>query len=102
MVIEIKLARNAEARRAVVAQVLTYAAHLKGLDPTLLEENLVDGYLREHKHESLRGTGNDERKVSLLPHGDAPTARPGREQACGRVLLVIPKGGSGTTVKFSG
>jgi hypothetical protein len=46
VVIEIKLARNAEARRAVVAQVLTYAAHLKGLDPTLLEENLVDGYLR--------------------------------------------------------
>jgi hypothetical protein len=49
VVIEIKLARNAEARRAVGAQVLTYAAHLKGLDPTLLEGDLVDGYLREHE-----------------------------------------------------
>jgi hypothetical protein len=54
VVIEIKLARNAEARRAVVAQVLTYAAHLKGLDPTFLEGNLVDGYLREHELHSLR------------------------------------------------
>jgi RecB family endonuclease NucS len=31
-VIEIKLARNAEARRAVIAQVLAYAAYLWGLD----------------------------------------------------------------------
>ena len=30
VVIEVKLARNAEARRAIVAQVLTYAAFLKG------------------------------------------------------------------------
>jgi hypothetical protein len=51
-IIEIKLARNAEARRAVVAQALTYAASLKGLDPTVLERNLIGGYLREHK--SLR------------------------------------------------
>jgi hypothetical protein len=29
--------------------------------------------------------------MSLLPDGDAPTAKPGREQACGRVLLVIRK-----------
>jgi hypothetical protein len=28
-----KLSRNAEARRAVGAQILTYAAHLKGLSP---------------------------------------------------------------------
>jgi RecB family endonuclease NucS len=32
VVIEIKLRRNAEARRAVVAQVLTYAAYLKGVN----------------------------------------------------------------------
>src|SRR4051794_27644365 len=31
VVIEIKLRRNSEARRAVVAQILTYAAYLKGL-----------------------------------------------------------------------
>ena len=31
VVVEIKLRRNSEARRAVVAQILTYAAYLKGL-----------------------------------------------------------------------
>src|SRR3712207_636373 len=35
VIIEAKLARNAEARRAVVAQVLSYAAHLNGLDRTV-------------------------------------------------------------------
>jgi len=37
VIIEIKLRRNAEARRAVVAQILTYAAHLKGLETEDLE-----------------------------------------------------------------
>jgi hypothetical protein len=44
VVIEIKLGRNAEARRAVVAQVLAYASHLHGLTPRQLE----DGPLRKH------------------------------------------------------
>jgi hypothetical protein len=39
-VIEIKLRRNAEARRAVVAQLLTYAAYLKGLAASDLEDVL--------------------------------------------------------------
>jgi len=29
--------------------------------------------------------------MSRLPDNDAPTAKPGREQACGRALLVIQK-----------
>ena len=33
VVIEVKLARNSEARRAIVAQVLTYAGFLNCLDP---------------------------------------------------------------------
>lgn len=41
VVIEIKLGRNAEARRAVVAQVLTYAAYLKGTDAADFEEQLL-------------------------------------------------------------
>ena len=40
-IVEIKLSRNAEARRAVVAQVLTYAAHLKGLDPATVERDVL-------------------------------------------------------------
>lgn len=40
VVIEIKLRRNSEARRAVIAQILTYAAFLKGLSIPVLEEIL--------------------------------------------------------------
>jgi hypothetical protein len=40
VIVEIKLRRNAEARRAVVAQILTYAAYLKGLTTEDLEEIL--------------------------------------------------------------
>ena len=40
VVIEIKLRKNAEARRAVVAQLLTYAAFLKGQSVAELEQGL--------------------------------------------------------------
>jgi hypothetical protein len=53
VVIEVKLARNAEARRAVVAQILAYAAYLDGMDPTALEQEVVGRYLRAHGHETL-------------------------------------------------
>jgi RecB family endonuclease NucS len=36
VIIEVKLAGNAESRRAVVAQVLSYAGYLQGLDPEQL------------------------------------------------------------------
>lgn len=40
VIVEVKLARNAEARRAVVAQVLAYAAFLQGSDIKTLEASL--------------------------------------------------------------
>jgi hypothetical protein len=46
-VIEIKLAKNAEARRAVVAQVLAYAAYLQGLTPEQLECDVLGAKLRK-------------------------------------------------------
>jgi hypothetical protein len=52
VIIEIKLRRNAEARRAVVAQVLTYAACLKGVQPDLLESSI----LRPHLHAGPYGS----------------------------------------------
>ena len=39
VIIEVKLARNAEARKAIVAQVLAYAAFLRGSDVEILERN---------------------------------------------------------------
>jgi hypothetical protein len=62
VVVEIKLSRNAEARRAVVAQVLTYAAHLKGLSPEVVERDVLGRHLRDRGYESLQDavTSNDQ------------------------------------------
>ena len=51
--IEIKLVRNAEARRAVVAQVLTYAAYLYGVSPTVFERDVLGRHLQERGHDTL-------------------------------------------------
>jgi hypothetical protein len=45
VIIEVKLAGNAEARRAVVAQVLSYAGYLQGLDPDQLESQVLASQL---------------------------------------------------------
>jgi hypothetical protein len=52
-VIEIKLSRNAEARRAVIAQILTYAAYLRGLDIETLEREVLMAHLTARGYESL-------------------------------------------------
>ena len=44
VVVEVKMSANAESRRAVVAQVLSYAGYLQGLDLAQLESQI----LREH------------------------------------------------------
>lgn len=53
VVIEIKLARNSEARRAVVAQVLSYAASLYQLDIESLEANILARHLRQRDFVSV-------------------------------------------------
>jgi hypothetical protein len=45
VIIEIKLARNAEARRAVVAQVLAYASELQRLSTEMLENDVLAEHL---------------------------------------------------------
>jgi len=45
-IIEVKLAKNSEARRAVVAQVLSYAAFLRGTGRETFERDLVGPYLK--------------------------------------------------------
>ncbi len=54
VIIEIKLSRNAEARRAVVAQILTYAAHLKGLPLETVERDVLGRHLRGRGYESIQ------------------------------------------------
>jgi hypothetical protein len=53
--IEVKLARNAEARRALVAQVLAYAASLYGLDPAAFAQEVLGRHLRARGYETLAG-----------------------------------------------
>ena len=53
VVIEVKLSRNAEARRAVVAQALAYAAYLHGLSTDLFETDILGPHLRTAGHDSL-------------------------------------------------
>jgi len=52
-ILEIKLAHNAEARRAVVAQVLSYAAYLHRLEPEDLEGRILGRHLVQRGYESL-------------------------------------------------
>jgi hypothetical protein len=68
VVVEIKLSKNAEARRAVVAQVLTYAAHLKGLRPEAVERDVLGRHLRERSYESLQNAvASDDQEGSFDP-----------------------------------
>src|SRR4051794_23760189 len=52
-IIEIKLRPNAEARRAVVAQVLMYAAFLKGVDGAALERDVLASHIARRPFGSL-------------------------------------------------
>jgi alkylated DNA nucleotide flippase Atl1 len=53
VLIEVKLAKNAEARRAVVAQILTYAAFLHGLDGDALEQEVLAKELAKRGYADL-------------------------------------------------
>lgn len=53
VIIEVKLARNAEARRAIVSQVLAYAAFLHGYEVAALEQGPLRRALAEADHESI-------------------------------------------------
>ncbi len=52
VIVEVKLAYNNEARRAVVAQILAYAANLHGMSRQQLEDR-VHNHLRQRDHATL-------------------------------------------------
>jgi len=87
-IIEVKLAKNAEARRAVVAQVLTYAAYLRGMTREALEQVVLAAYLKGREHESL-----DQLLMAAVQDGsfDAPAFDAGLRAnlADGRFRLVL-------------
>lgn len=52
VIVEVKLGRNAEARRAVVAQILSYAAFLYGYDSDAFEREVLGAYLLQQTGQS--------------------------------------------------
>src|SRR6185437_15060510 len=53
VVIEVKLQSNSESRKAVVSQILTYAAGLYGLTYQTLERGILGAHLTRLPHDSL-------------------------------------------------
>lgn len=53
VIIEVKLARNPESRRAIVSQVLAYAAFLHGFTVEALEQGPLRKHLADAGHESI-------------------------------------------------
>jgi hypothetical protein len=53
VIVEVKLAKNAEARRAVVAQILSYAAYLQGLALETLERDILGAHLAKADRKSI-------------------------------------------------
>lgn len=66
VVIEIKLADNPEARRAVVAQILSYAAYLQSLDPQYLQLVTLASHLSRRGNSTIwEAVRNDDQEAAL-------------------------------------
>jgi len=90
VIVEVKLARNAEARRAVIAQVLTYAAYLRGLDQATLEQTVLGKHLLQRGYQSLADAvgANDQEGAfnpALFAEGLAESLAQGRF----RLVIVL-------------
>ncbi len=89
-VIEVKLARNAEARRAIVSQVLTYAAYLNGLDASVLEKDVLERHLRDRGYADLAGAVADDDQVGSFDAGAFAEGLAGSlSQGRFRLVLVL-------------
>lgn len=89
-IIEVKLARNAEARRAVVAQVLTYAAYLRGLTPSDLERDILAAHLRQRGFDSLEAAAaSDDQEGSFDPTAFACGLNDSLASGRFRLVLVL-------------
>ncbi len=87
-IIEIKLARNAEARRAVIAQVLAYAAYLWGMDQRVLEQDILYQQLQKRGYENLaRAVESNDQEGSF--NAETFAAGVGESLKLGRFRLVF-------------
>ncbi|HET7089040.1 MAG TPA: hypothetical protein VFL17_10345 [Anaerolineae bacterium] len=90
VVIEVKLARNAEARRAVVAQALTYAAYLRGIAASDLEKNILGRHLQQRKYKSLAEAVKLNDQEGSFDHDEfAKGLKEGLAQGWFRIVFVL-------------
>jgi hypothetical protein len=90
VVIEAKLRRNPEARRAVVAQILAYAAHLYGLNRETVEREILGDHLRTRGYTSLAdAVAHDNENGLFDPEGFGDALSAGLEKGRFRLILVL-------------
>jgi hypothetical protein len=70
VIIEVKLFANAESRRAVVPQVLSYAGYLQGLDPEQLAAQVLGAKLAPHQS-VLAAVQADDQEQAIDPESSA-------------------------------
>lgn len=92
VIIEIKLARNAEARRAVIAQILTYAAYLDGMAQTTFERDVLGKHLAGLGYDSLSAAvdGNDQ-QGSFNPSAFAAGLEESLKSGRFRLVIVLDR-----------
>lgn len=88
VIIEIKLARNAEARRAVVAQVLAYASELQRISLETLETEVLGHELNKRGYGALFAAVSKQDQTEGLDE-DAFRANVSASLAQGRFRLVL-------------
>lgn len=89
VVIEVKLSRNNEARRAVVAQILAYAAYLHGYTVNALEEGPLKTSLQEEGHGNILDAVQAAGLENAISDGQEFTAAIEKSLSDGRFRLVF-------------
>jgi hypothetical protein len=88
--IEIKLERNPEARRAVVAQVLSYAASVHGLSVETFEDRVLGRHLRVREYSSIAdAVGRQDESGAFSAEAFTTTLGECLETGAARLVLVL-------------
>ena len=90
VIIEVKLARNAEARRAIVSQVLAYAAFLHGYDVEALEQGPLRNALADAGYESIaEAVAAEDQEGAVDEAGFVPALQAYLSSGRFRLVLVL-------------
>ena len=89
-VIEVKLASNPEARKAIVSQVIAYAAFLRGFDIESLEQGPLRKHLADAKYDSiLEAAQAQDQEGAVDPDSFAPALQQYLDRGDFRLVLVL-------------